>query len=176
MPGSGVVSLDGADLRQYPLAQLRQAVSYVSELPGVLPGTLRENLLLANPLLSDSVLEQGLRDLALDELLEGKGLNRLIRLQGPDALMAHQLQGVALCRALIKESSILLLDQPLNRLTPASKAALLQQLQRRRAQQTTLVAADQPELLQIADRIVVLKDGTVAFSGTPAELLAAQQQ
>lgn len=176
MPGSGVISLDGADLRQYPLAQLRQAVSYLSELPGILPGSLRENLLLANPLFSDAELEQGLRELALTDLLEGPGLNRPIRLQGPLALIAHQWQGVALCRALLKPASIVLLDQPFNRLTAESATALLQLLQQRRGRQTIVVAADQPELLQIADRIVVLKDGTVAFSGTPAELLAAQQR
>jgi len=49
-------------------------------------------------------------------------------------------------------------------------------LQQRRGALTTLVASDAPELLPIADRIVILKEGTIAFSGTPAELLAAQQQ
>jgi len=66
------------------------------------------------------------------------------------------------------------LDQPFARLAPGASQALLAQLAERRGSGTTLVAADHPGLLQIADRIVVLKDGAALFSGTPAELLAAQ--
>jgi ABC-type multidrug transport system fused ATPase/permease subunit len=52
----------------------------------------------------------------------------------------------------------------------------LRVLQERRGHGTTVVASDSPELLAIADQILILKEGTLAFSGTPAELLAAQQQ
>jgi len=174
MPGSGVVSIDGADLRQYPLAQYRQAVSYLPELAGVFPGSLRDNLLLADPLLNDEQLVSLLKDMDLDELLEDQGLDRQIRLSGGQSLTINQVQAVALCRCLLKQASILLLDQPFARLAPRAVHALLAQLAKRRGAVTTLVASDHPELLQIADRIVVLKDGAALFSGTPAELLAAQ--
>jgi ABC-type bacteriocin/lantibiotic exporter with double-glycine peptidase domain len=85
-------------------------------------------------------------------------------------------QGLALARVLLNQPTVLLLDQPFSRLTAASQQALLEVLQQRRGALTTLVAADAPELLPIADRIVILKEGTIAFSGTPAELLAAQQK
>lgn len=175
-PGSGVISLDGADLRQYPLAQLRQAVVYLPETAGVLPGSLRENLLLADPLLGDEALRESLEALALEELLEGEALDRQISLRGPQALLPHQVQGVALARVLLARPRVLLLDQPFSRLQAPNRRALLRILQQRQGQGTTLVASDAAELLPIADQIVLLREGSVAFAGTPAELLAAQRQ
>jgi ABC-type bacteriocin/lantibiotic exporter with double-glycine peptidase domain len=175
-PGSGVVSLDGADLRQYPLSQLRQAVRYLPEIAAVYPGSLRENLLLADPLLADDALTESLQSLGLADLLQNPGLDGPIAAQGPRSLRPDQVQGLALARVLLNQPTVLLLDQPFSRLTAASQQALLEVLQQRRGALTTLVAADAPELLPIADRIVILKEGTIAFSGTPAELLAAQQK
>lgn len=174
--GSGVLSLDGADIRQYPLAQLRQAMAYLPEHATIFPGSLRENLLLANPLLADADLESALRSLALDELLGGSGLDRQVALRGPNSLLPHQIQAVAIARTLLHEPGVLLLDHPFRRLAPINRAALVNILKQRRGQGTTLVATDSTELLAIADHIVILKEGTVAFSGTPAELLAAQQK
>jgi ATP-binding cassette subfamily C protein LapB len=175
-PGSGVITLDGSDLRQIPLGQLRQAMAFLPEDAGVFPGTLRENLLLAGPFLTDQDLQQALQSLALEELLEGKGLDRLVALQGPHALLPHQVQGVALARLLLAEPVVLLLDQPLGALQPHNRRALLQVLAQRRGKGTTLVVSDAPELLEIADQIVILREGSVAFAGTPAELIAAQQK
>ena len=175
-PGSGVITLDGSDLRQIPLGQLRQAMAYLPEDAGVFPGTLRENLLLAGPFLSDPQLQQALHALALDELLDGPGLDRLVALQGPQALLPHQVQGVALARLLLAQPVVLLLDQPLRALQPHNRRALMAALADRRGQGTTLVVSDAPELLEIADQIVILREGSVAFAGTPAELIAAQQK
>ena len=174
--GSGVISLDGADLRQYPLAQLRQEVLYLPENAGVFPGSLRENLLLADPLLNDGALHASLTALALDDLLQGEGLDRQISLHGPQALRPDQVQGIALARVLLARPRVLLLDQPFTRLRAQQRQALLEILQQRRGQGTTLVASDAPDLLPLADQIVLFKEGSIAFSGTPAELLAAQRQ
>ena len=175
-PGSGVVSLDGADLRQYPLSQLRQGVAYLPENAGVFPGSVRENLLLADPLRPDSDLLATLEALGLDDLLAAPGLDRPVELRGPNALLPHQVQGLALARVLLRGAAVLLLDQPFTRLAPATAEALLHWLRQRRGVATTVVASDTPALFQMADRIVILKEGTLVFSGTPSELLAAQQQ
>ncbi|MEN9766682.1 MAG: hypothetical protein RLZZ32_642 [Cyanobacteriota bacterium] len=175
-PGSGVISLDGCDIRQFPLGQVRQAVGYLPEDGGVFPGTLRENLLLAGPFLSDADLEASLISLGLAELLEGPGLDRLVTLQGPHALLPNQVQGIALARLLLAESAILLLDQPSLALEPHNVRALIEVLRQRKGSGTTLVVSDRPELLEIADQIAILRDGALAFAGTPEELIAAQQK
>lgn len=174
--GSGTVSLDGADLRQYPLSQLRQAVSYLPEQAGVFPGSIRENLLLADPLCSDADLLAVLQVLGQDDLIRPPGLDRLVELRGPNGLSTNQIQSIAVARVLLRRAAVLLLDQPFKRLTPEAGVALLNVIKQRRGTQTILVAADSPDILPIADRIVILKDGSLAFSGTPSELLAAQQQ
>jgi ABC-type bacteriocin/lantibiotic exporter with double-glycine peptidase domain len=174
--GGGVISLDGADLRQLPLAQLRQAVVYVPETAGLFPGSLRENLLLADPLLADASLTEVLIAMGVGELLEREGLDRTVSLRGPEPLLPHQVQAVALARVLLADPKVLLLDQPFTRLRAPNRRALLQILERRRGHGTTLVASDDPELLTMADQIVLLREGTVAFSGSPADLLKAQRQ
>jgi len=175
-PGSGVVSLDGADLRQYPLSQLRQVVTYLPEAAGVFPGSLRENLLLADPLCSDDALLALLQQLGLAEWSTAAALDRPVEARGPHALLPHQVQAIALARVWLRPSSVLLLDHPFRRLDSPTRQSLLRMLQDRRGVQTTIVATDEPQLLQMADRIVILREGSIAFSGSPAELLAAQQQ
>lgn len=91
-------------------------------------------------------------------------------------MLPHQVQAVALARVLLAEPKVLLLDQPFTRLRAPNRRALLQILKQRRGLGTTLVASDDPELLTMADQIVLLREGTVAFSGSPTDLLKAQRQ
>lgn len=174
--GSGVVSLDGADIRQYPLSQLRQSVAYLPEDAALFPGTLRENLLLANPVLDDEPLAAMLISLGLKRLLEDSGLDRQVELRGQQSLHPQDIQGIALARALLVDASVRLLDQPFTRLSGTTGQALLDLLKRDRGVVTTLVTTDTPDVMSIADRIVILKEGSIAFNGTPTELLAAQQK
>ena len=176
IPGSGVIALDGADSRQYPLGQLRQAIAYLPEDGGIFPGTLRENLLLADPFLDDGQITDALRAMALEELLDGPGLDRMVMLQGPHALLPYQVEAVAIARLLLSDPAVLLLDQPLRALRPQNRKALIGLLAQRKGKATTVVVSDAAELLEIADQIVVMREGAVAFAGTPAELLEAQQK
>ena len=114
--------------------------------------------------------------MGLEDLIEGSGLDRPIAMQGVNALALHQLQAVAIARMLIKDHSIFLLDHPFRLLDNKGTDSLLRLFQKRRGLVTTIVVSDEPRLLEMADQIILMKAGTVSFSGTPKELMSAKQK
>ena len=175
-PGSGVLRFDGTDSRQFPLSQRRQSVDFLPEQPGLFSASLRENMMIVDPFTDDQAITRSLRALALDELLEGPGLDRPLSMKGEHSLPPYLSQGIAIARLLLGQAPILLLDQPFRLLDQRRLEALLTVLQQRKGHGTTLVVSDEPRLLELADQIIVMRSGTVSFSGTPQELLAAQQK
>ena len=171
-PGSGRVLLDGADLRQYPPAQLRAAIGSVPARPQIFPGNLRDNLLLGNPTASASAVESLLRELALEELLEEPGLDQPFQGLSSIGLLPDQIYGIALVRVLLSQPNILMLEHPFSVLRGRQREALLRWLRDHRGTITALVISDDPELMSAADRLVLLRNGAVAFQGRPADLLA----
>lgn len=171
-PGSGRVLLDGADLRQYPPAQLRASIGSVPARPQIFPGNLRDNLLLGNPTASASAVESLLRELALEELLEEPGLDQPFQGLSSIGLLPDQIYGIALVRVLLSQPNILMLEHPFSVLRGRQREALLRWLRDHRGTITALVISDDPELMSAADRLVLLRNGAVAFQGRPADLLA----
>lgn len=175
-PGSGVVLFDGSDSRQFPLSQLREAIDYLPEKPGLFSASLRENMLIVDPFATDAAIKKVLLAVGLGDLLLGSGLDRLVSSQGPNALPIYQVQAISIARLFLRSSSILLMDDPFRNLDAVGVSSLCQLLRQRRGSGTTIVASDDPQLLQIADQIILLKAGCVAFSGSPQDLLETQKK
>jgi ABC-type bacteriocin/lantibiotic exporter with double-glycine peptidase domain len=174
-PNSGHVLFDGADSLQYPLAQIRASVRYLSPEPEILPGTLRENLLLGQPLANDETLKRVCAELGLNALLEGQGLDRQFAGgSGSVELPLDLAYGIGLARLILSEPNVMLLDSPFSVLQQPQAEKLVDLLQRRRGHATTLVVADDPQLVALADQVVVMRDGSVVFSGSPSELVNRQ--
>ena len=175
-PGSGVVRFDGADSRQFPLRQLREAIDFLPEQTGLFSATLRENMLIVDPFIGDSAIEEALLAMGLSELLEAPGLDRLVSGQGAHALPCHQAQAIAIARLFLSPQAIILMDHPFRRLDTNGSRSLLNLLKQRKGKGTTLVVSDEPQLLEIADQLVLMKAGTVSFVGTPQELMEPQKK
>jgi ATP-binding cassette subfamily C protein LapB len=174
-PSAGHIFFDGVDSLQYPLAQIRAAIRYLSPEPEILPGTLRENLLLGQPLADDDSLKSVCTDLGLNALLDGAGLDRQFNGGFSKRELPLDLAyGVGLARLILSEPSIMLLDSPFSVLQQQQAEKLIDILQRRRGQATTLVITDDPKLVALADQVVVMRDGTAVFSGSPSELVNRQ--
>jgi ATP-binding cassette subfamily C protein/ATP-binding cassette subfamily C protein LapB len=174
-PNSGHVLFDGADSLQYPLAQIRSSIRYLSADPEILPGTLRENLLLGQPLASDETLKRVCSELGLNALLEGAGLDRQFAGgSSSQELPVDLTYGVGLARLILSEPAVMLLDSPFSVLQREQSERLVDLLQRRRGRATTLVVTDDPQLASLADQVVVMRDGAVVFSGSPSELVNRQ--
>ncbi|MFF1299620.1 MULTISPECIES: ABC transporter ATP-binding protein [unclassified Streptomyces] len=173
-PESGTITLDGRDLADWELPQLRSAIGYVEQDAPVLSGSLRDNLLLGNPDADDATLARVLKTTRLDGLvarLPG-GVDTLVGHRGT-RLSGGERQRVAIARALLRRPRLLLLDEATSQLDAVNEAALRDTVADVARTTTVLVVAHRLSTVTMADRIVVMDAGRVRAVGTHRELVAA---
>lgn len=173
-PDSGTVRLDGTDIRQWPLNQLRAAIGYVEQDAPVLSGTLRENLLFGVPDATGEELDGIVRITRLTGLIERlpDGLQTYVGHRGM-RLSGGERQRVAIARALLRRPRLLLLDEATSQLDAINEAALRETVADIAQLITVLVVAHRLSTVTMADRIIVMDAGRVLASGTHAELITA---
>jgi ABC-type multidrug transport system fused ATPase/permease subunit len=173
-PGSGTVTLDGRDVRDWDLPQLRSAIGYVEQDAPVLSGSLRDNLLLGNPDADEDAIARVVKTTRLDGLVARlpKGLDTLVGHRGTK-LSGGERQRVAIARALLRRPRLLLLDEATSQLDAVNEAALRDTVADVARTTTVLVVAHRLSTVTMADRIVVMDAGRVRAVGTHRELVAA---
>ncbi|MGW7514232.1 ABC transporter ATP-binding protein [Streptomyces sp. NPDC054796] len=175
-PTSGRVLLDGADVRDRPLADLRAALGYIEQDAPVLSGTLRDNLLFAAPDADERRLEDVLVRTRLTGLVRGlpQGLDTPVGHRGV-RLSGGERQRVAIARALLRAPRVLLLDEATSQLDAANEHALREVIADVARETTVLVVAHRLSTVTMADRIVVLESGRVRAIGTHGELVTTDR-
>ena len=173
-PDAGAIRLDGHDLREYGLDDLRRQVALVAQDTYLFNDTLRNNVLLARPDASDALVEAAIEQAALTDFVAGlpDGLETIVGERGAQ-LSGGQRQRVAIARAFLKDAPILILDEATSHLDAVSEQAVRGALDVLAKSRTTLVIAHRLSTVRGADRIVVLEGGRVAETGHHRELLAA---
>ncbi|MFF8266565.1 ABC transporter ATP-binding protein [Streptomyces sp. NPDC016562] len=173
-PDDGHVLLDGKDVRQWPLAELRAAIGYVEQDAPVLAGTLRENLTLGAVDATEEELRHALRLVRLEAVTDRlpQGLDTAVGHRG-SRLSGGERQRVAIARALLRRPRLLLLDEATSQLDAANEAALRDTITDIAGRITVLVVAHRLSTVTTADRIVVMEAGRVRAVGTHAELFTA---
>jgi ABC-type multidrug transport system fused ATPase/permease subunit len=172
-PTEGRVLLGGIDVRDFALEDLRTAVAIVTQKPILFSLPLRDNLTAARPDAPwDEVVAAceaaGVAQFAA-ELPEG--YDTLIGERGIN-LSGGQRQRVALARALVAGARVVVLDDPMSAVDTQTERHLVENLRPALAGRSVLIATQRLSTVEVADRAVVLDEGVIVESGTPAELLA----
>jgi ATP-binding cassette subfamily C protein CydCD len=172
-PQAGRVLLNGYDLRDYKLDDLRARIALVAQDTYLFNDTLRQNILIANPQASDADIRQAVHYASLDELVEAlpDGLDSRVGERGT-SLSGGQRQRVAIARAFLRDAPILILDEATSHLDAINERAVRDALDRLKTDRTTVVIAHRLSTIRDADLIVVLDEGRVVETGTHDSLLA----
>lgn len=171
-PTSGMIRLDGEDIRRYALDDVRRPVSVVDQDTYLFNDTIRGNLLLGRPGASDGELERVLEQVQLLEFVRQlpEGLATWVGEQGL-RLSGGERQRLAIARALLKDAPLLILDEPTANLDALTERAVLDALDVLMRERTTLLITHRLVALEGMDEILVLAAGRVSERGTHDQLL-----
>lgn len=169
---SGAVKIDGVDVREYPLTQLREKVGIVMQKAVLFQGSIAQNLRWGNPDATDEELWKAIEIAQATDVVNGKAgkLDYQIE-QGGRNLSGGQKQRLTIARALVKNPDILILDDSASALDFATDARLRTALRQMQSDKTIFIVSQRTSSIQFADKIIVLDDGDVAGIGTHNELL-----
>jgi ATP-binding cassette subfamily B protein len=168
---AGRITLDGVDIRDLLLVDLRSQVATAFEDPVLFSMSVRENLTLGRPEATDAEVEEALA-LAQADFVHRLpwGLDTRIGEQGL-SLSGGQRQRLALARAVLARPSVLVLDDPLSALDVHTEALVEAALARVLRDTTAIVVVHRPSTVALADRVALLEDGRITAVGTHSELM-----
>ncbi|MBY0280306.1 ABC transporter ATP-binding protein/permease [Candidatus Binatia bacterium] len=177
-PTSGTVRIDGRDVREYALADLRRAIAFVPQDPFLFSTSLRANVAFARPELEHAADGEALvREAAGWAAVAGdiatfpRGYDTMVGERGI-TLSGGQKQRVTLARALLADAPILILDDALSSVDTQTEEHILHALEERRRGRTCILVAHRLSTVQDADLILVLDEGRIVARGDHASLLA----
>src|SRR5215218_6529613 len=169
---AGAITIDGVDVRDLRLSQLRQVVATAFEDPTLFSMSVRENLALGRPDATEAEIDAAV-EIAQAQFVRDLpwGLSTRIGEQGM-SLSGGQRQRLALARAVLAQPAVLVLDDTLSSLDIHTEALVEEALRRVLAEVTGIVVAHRASTVLLADRVALLSDGTITAVGTHQELLA----
>lgn len=172
-PDSGTISIGGHDAAAVSADWIRSQISLVGQGTYLFYGTMADNLRIAKPDATDTELEQAARAANIHHTIAAMpdGYATLVGERGL-SVSGGEAQRIAIARALLKDTPIVILDEPTSHVDPEGEAAIRQELAHLTADRTVIIIAHRFSTIAGADRVVVLDEGRVVEEGRP-DLLAA---
>jgi ABC-type multidrug transport system fused ATPase/permease subunit len=172
-PTSGLVTLDGRDVRQIKKKSLRAQIGIVLQDTLLFSTTVRENIAYGRPDATEEEIVDAAKRAQADEFVSRmpNGYASTVGERGQQ-LSVGQRQRIGIARAFLKNAPILLLDEPTSALDPTTEAAIMDTIKELMRGRTTLIATHRLATIHDVDRIVVLEHGRIVEQGRGAELLA----
>lgn len=168
----GQILINGKNIREYTYDTLREHIAVVPQKARLFAGTIRDNLLMGLSGVSEDRLKQALAVAQAEEFVMKKegGMDAFVSQEGKN-FSGGQQQRLTLARALVRQSSILILDDSASALDYATEAKLRQSLKNMNNHPTMFLVSQRASMIRNADFILVLDDGKIAGMGTHKELL-----
>jgi len=175
-PQSGAVKLDGRDVRDLCLADLRRAVALVDQTPFLLNASVAENIAYAQPEATRAEIIEAARAAAIDEFINTlpDGYDTQVGERGL-TFSTGERQRIAIARALLRRPAVLVLDEPTAALDPLTEQSVSASLSHLLRDCTAIIITHRLSLVSIADQVVVLEGGKIVEAGSPEKLLAGGQ-
>ena len=168
----GSIMVDGHDVREYPLSQLRDKVGVVMQKAVLFKGTIAENLRWGKADATEEEMWKALEVAQALDVVKGKEGQLDYRIdQGGRNLSGGQRQRLTIARAIVKDPEILIFDDSASALDFATDAALRKALSNMQGDKTIFIVSQRTSSIQMADKIVVLDDGEIVGIGTHEQLL-----
>ncbi|MCI0849887.1 MAG: ABC transporter ATP-binding protein, partial [Chloroflexi bacterium] len=165
-PTSGVIRLDGHDLRDLSLQDLRETILMVPQEGYLFSGSVRENILFGRPDATNEELISACRSLGVHDFIESlpEGYDTVVSFRG-SRLSAGEKQLVALTRAFLADPPVLILDEATSSLDPGTEALIEEAMRRLLSGRSSILIAHRLTTAEQADRVLVVDDGRVVEDG-----------
>ncbi len=172
-PTNGTIRIDGTDVANLKLQPFRNQVGYVLQDTVLFRGTVADNIAFGRPGATREEVIAAAKAANADEFIEkmSAGYDTMVG-EGAQALSGGQRQRIGIARVFVRNSSILLLDEPTAALDSESERTVIRALEKLMKNRTVIMIAHRLSTIRDADKILALKDGVVAEQGTHEELMA----
>jgi ATP-binding cassette subfamily B protein len=172
-PAAGAIRLDGTDIRQARVTDVRKHVALVLQESVILPTTIAENIAYGRPRATPEQIRQAARLAGVAEFIEQlpDGYNTLIA-EGGANLSGGQRQRISIARALLTEAPFVVLDEPTSALDLEHETLVTQSLRSLKGQRTVIIVSHRLGVVADCDQIFMMDDGRIVEQGTHAELIA----
>jgi ATP-binding cassette subfamily B protein len=172
----GHILLDGHDIRDLEISELRSHISFMPQEPFLFAGTIRQNITFDNPSITDETLQRAARDAALLETVRGfsNGFETIVGEKGI-ILSGGQKQRIALARCLLLNTAILVLDDPISQVDLETGTAIIDTIKKTAGTRAILIVSHRLSAVRFADHIITLEKGRIVESGAHTDLLAANR-
>jgi ATP-binding cassette subfamily B multidrug efflux pump len=174
-PNKGTISIDGEDLKNFSLEQLREAIGYVPQNAFLFSESIEDNLRFGKAKATHEEIQEATKGAAVHANIQAfkKGYKTLLGERGV-TLSGGQIQRVSIARALLKNPTILLLDDCLSAVDTDTEEEILKYLKKFTKNKTTLIVSHRISSLKHADQIVVLENGKIIQQGKHADLIESE--
>jgi len=173
-PQAGSLLMNNQDIRQLNVMELRRSVAYVPQEVQMFHGTIAQNMRLNNGLASDADLEEAATNAGvLEDIMKmPDGFNSRIGDGSKNKYPPGFLRSIAIARALVSPAKIILLDEPGTSLDFESDQRLMKQISKLKGERTIIIVSHRPSHIRLADKAVMLDNGSVSFVGDPTEAIS----
>lgn len=167
----GKILLGGVDINKLDKPTLRSSIALVNQFPYIFDMTIKENLLLAKPNAADEEINQVVKDAALEEFISGltNGIDTMVGESGMK-LSGGQKQRLAIARALLKKSSVIILDESTSSLDNLAQNTIKESIDRIKGKSTIIIVAHRLSTIKNVDKIFFMDQGKIVDTGTFEEL------
>jgi ABC-type multidrug transport system fused ATPase/permease subunit len=172
-PSQGTVKIDGRDVRDYKINALREHIGYVLQDTVLFHGTILDNIAFGRPEATREEIVEAAKLANADEFIArmAKGYDTMVGERG-STLSGGQRQRIGIARVMVRNSPILLMDEPTAALDSESEKLVIEAMERLMKGRTVITIAHRLSTIRDADKIIVIDQGAVAESGTHDELMA----